>query len=340
MSKLEILTNTEFIGAILSVIIFITIGYILVKKHVIDESGKKAITFIVLNIGLPCLVFKSFMSDFSSIQLKTNIVVLILSFIGYIVLLLLGNLLFIKKENKKILAIIMTLSQVSLFSMPIINAIYHTNEALIPINIVAINFRIFLYGYSYIIFSKDSEEKKSIKLQLKTMFLNPIVIAMILGLIIWSTQNLIFNININDEKVSIFRIDKVIPSFYMVINFASNLITPLSMMLIGISIGKYEIKDALKNKMSWILAIGRSIIGPVVMFILIVITKEVFKVNLSEYQMAGLMFAFAAPVSAVVNTYAIKFQKEEFNASSACFFSTFISVIMFPIIYVIIYLYA
>lgn len=342
MKIFEILTNQNFLGAILTVVVFIFLGYILEKKKIVSEGLDKVITFLVLNIGVPALVFKSFMSDFDIEKLKTNFIVLLLSLIAYILLIVIGNLIFIKKEKEKrnVYAIIIALSQVSLFSLPIINAVYKTNEALIPINILSIMFRIFLYGYSYAVFSSLSGEEVNVKSRIKKVFVNPIVIAMLIGIFVWVTQDIMFKVNVDGEMVSILRVDKVLSPIYMVIEYASGITTPLSMMLIGISIGKYNLKDTITSKLSWLLAVLRSIGGPLVMFILIVITKEVFKVNLNTYQMAGLLFAFAAPVSAVVNTYAIKFQKEEFYSSSACFLSSILSIVIFPIIYLVITIYA
>ena len=242
MKIFEILTNQDFIAAIITVIIFIILGYIFEKKKVID-SLDKTITFLVLNIGVPALVFKSFMCDFDIESLKTNFIVLLLSLIGYILLIVIGNLIFIKKEKqtRKVYAIIIALSQVSLFSLPIVNAIYKTNEALIPINILSIMFRIFLYGYSYAVFSSISGEEVDVKSRVKKVFINPIVISMLIGIFVWITQDIAPKVNIDGEKISVLRVDKVLSPLYAVIKYASNITTPLSMMLIGISIGKYNL---------------------------------------------------------------------------------------------------
>lgn len=336
MDILELLSNDNFIGAILSVIIFITIGYIIQRKGIVSDSSKSTLTFLVLNIGLPCMVFKSFMTDFNVEEFKTDFVVLILALIGYILILIIGNIIYFKydKELRKEYAIMMTLGQVSLFSMPIIDAIYKTNEALIPINIVSIIFRIFLYGYSFAVFSNVNRGKNSVLTNVKRIFVNPIVIAMLLGILIWSTQNVLV---INGE--SILRVDHSLPYVYKVITYASNITTPLSMILIGISIGKFNIKDTLTSKRAYVISILRALVSPLLMFLLIVLTERIFKLTLNEYQIAGLLFAFGAPVSAVVNTYAIKFKKEEFVCGSACFLSTLFSIIIFPLIYLLIGLY-
>lgn len=337
MKIFEILLNQDFLGAIFTVIIFIFIGYILVKKNIINDIGKNAITFIVMNISLPCLVFKSFLNDFNTDDLKTNIYVLIIALLGYILLLILGNIIFLKKERDKrnIYAIVIALSQVSLFTLPVINAIYNDSSSLIPVSIISIVFRIFLYGYSYIVFSRNCE-KQSFGKQIKRIFLNPIVIAMLLGIIVWSTQNYLFRINLEGEKVSLLRIDKTLPALYNIISSASNTTTMFSMMLIGFSMGKFNLGDAVKSKLIWCLSILRAFVAPGVMLIIVIVFKRLLNIDLSEYQIAGLLIAFASPVSAVVNTYAIKFKKEDFIIGSSCFLSTILSIFSIPILYIII----
>lgn len=338
MNAFEIFSNQSFIGTFLSVAVFMALGYFLKRKKIITDEGQKAITFLVLNIGLPALVFKSFMSDFDKELFKTNLIVLLLSFIGYILLFVIGHLVFIKrqKEQREIYAIIMTLSQVSLFSMPIVEAIYKTNEALVPISIVSIIFRIFLYGYSYVVFSNKTEVTTTIKTRIKKIFLNPIVIAMLLGIFIWATQMFMPKVEINETQVSILRIDVTLPAFYTIIKYASNITTPLSMMLIGMTIGSHSIKKAIVSKDVWTLSLLRSFGGPLVMFILIIFIQKVLGVSFNAYQTAGLLFAFAAPVSAVVNTYAINFKREEFVCSSACLLSSVFCIITFPILYLLV----
>ncbi len=338
MSVFEILSNQSFIGAFLSVAVFMALGYFLKKKNIITIEGQKGITFLVMNIGLPALVFKSFMSDFDGQVFKTNFIVMLLAFICYILLFIIGNLIFYKrsKSQRKIYSIIMTLSQVSLFSMPIVEAIYKTNESLVPISMVSIIFRIFLYGYSYIVFSNVSNEKTNVTSQIKKIFLNPIVIAMLLGIFVWVTQSFMPKVTIEQIKVSFLRIDVTLPAVYTIIKYASNITTPLSMMLIGMTIGSHSIKKSITSKDVWILSLIRSFGGPAVMLVLIVLTQKVFGVNFNTHQVAGLLFAFAAPVSAVVNTYAINFKQEEFVCSSSCLLSSVFCIITFPILYLII----
>ena len=343
----DILLNQNFIGAILTAIIFIVIGYILSNKKIINDKSKEIITIIVMNIALPAMAFKSFMCDLNTEELGSNLTIFILAIIGYIILLLLGSLIFIKKpkEKRKIYAIFMSLGQVTFFALPVMEAIYETNEALIPISLVIIIFRFFLYFYSFIVFSGISMNKENVKMSFKKILLNPIMIAMFIGIFIWLTQNFMFQINISSDETiksySILRIDKTLPALYIVLSYASNLVIPLSMLLIGFTLGKVNIIDSLRNKLAWFISGLRLIVSPLIIFIILIllglIDNPIF--HFDEYQISGMVIAFGAPLSAVVSTYAVQYEKEEALASSICFISCILSVITFPLFFILIKLY-
>ena len=107
-------------------------------------------------------------------------------------------------------------------------------------------------------------------------------------------------------------------------------------MLIGFTLGKVNIKNAIKMKDAWFIAAFRTIVGPLVAFGVLMLTSVIFAITFNEYGSAGVVFGFAAPTSAVARAYSIRFNKNAYLASSVCFISTMISIITFPIIYMLI----
>lgn len=343
-SIIKVLSNQSFIGAILIALIFIIIGFILVRKDKVQNGAKEIITILIMYIGLPAMAFKSFMADFDKDTFGTNLLVFALAIIFYIILLLLGNLVFIKKDKTKreAYSIFIAMGQVSYFSLPIIEAVYKTNEALIPINLVLVVFRFFLYLYSFSVLSGINLDKKHIKTSLKKILLNPILIAMFIGILIWVTQGISPKIGVGDimaKDYSIFRIDKTVPALYAVITCASSLVIPLSMILIGFTLGKTNIKQALTNKLAWLISFIRVIICPILVMLITILIDKIKGIDFNEYQFAALVIGFGAPISAIINTYAIKYNREEEVASSSCLLSCMMSIISFPIMFILINLY-
>ena len=89
----EILTDQQFLGAILASIAFLVLGFVLRRKNLIGDGGKNVINTLVMKVAIPCMAFCAFMSDFNPESLASNALLLVLSLIFYI--------LFISHNNSK-----------------------------------------------------------------------------------------------------------------------------------------------------------------------------------------------------------------------------------------------
>lgn len=334
----NIFVDQSFYGAILSSIVFILLGFFLRRKEIIKEDGKKAISVIVMNIAIPCMAFSAFMSDFDQDSLVSNMFILGISTLFFIILLLIGNLIFIKKDNHKLYAIFMTIGQLTFFSIPILKAVYSQNisDVIIPSSMITIPFRFFIYIYSYLVISRKKISNNDFGKTMKKIFINPIMIAMILGIFIWISQSFMYKINIDGELYSILRIDKTLPFVYKAIEMGDHLSTPLCMLLIGLTLGESSIIIAVRNKFAWFIASLRTVASPLIVLGLCVLIQWSHIFSFSEYQMSALVIGMAAPVSAVINTYCIKHDNEPYIASDTTLLSTLNCLITIPLLLVII----
>lgn len=335
----DILTDKNFIGAIISSLGFILIGFLLRKKNIISSEGKNALKAIVLKISLPMMAFSAFMTDFDNNSFKENIEIFFVSLILYIFILLLGYLIFIKnKEKRSVLSIFITIGQLTFFSLPILKAVYDTNltNVMLPANMMTLAFRLILYIYCYFVIAKLKLNKENIKSSIKTLLLNPIMIMMFIGIFIWLSQTFMPTVNINGNDYSILRIDKTIPSLYIFITSCEKLTTPLAMIIIGCILGEAKFEEALKDKLAWICAILRTIIVPLIVLAIIILLQSINLINFNEYEIAVLTMGFAAPLSAVVSTYCSTFNNSAETSSRVCLLSTLTCIISFPILFILV----
>lgn len=335
----EILTDNNFIGAVISALGFIFIGFVLRYKNIITQDTKKALTFILLNITLPAMAFCAFMTDFSKDAFKENILVFVLSFVFYILLIFIGKLIYIKKpkDDRNIYALFVSIGQITFFTIPILNAVYNgIPEFLIPANMMTLSFRIMLYIYCYMKMARLKLNKESLKDSLKKITLNPIMICMVIGLIIWVTQGVMPKVVVNFKEYSILRIDQTVSSIYMFIKMASNLTTPLAMIVIGSILGEARIKDALIDKMAWFSAIFKTFVLPLVVLLIITGLQALKVIDFNEYSLAVLVLGYSAPVSAVLSTYATRFKNHEQMASRVCLLTIILSVLVFPLLFILV----
>ena len=332
---IKAITNNDFLSAILTTIALIVLGFTLRKANLFNEHSKKTLTTILMKIALPCLAFTGFIIDFDTTILAQSGWIILFTVIAYLACLLIGHLIFHKYHTtrKSIYAILMTFGQITLFGLPLVKAIYGNTGILVG-NIMSIPFRMFLYIYCFIVISETKLERGAIKDTLNNVFCNPIIIA--ISIILWIAQPILPKIAIGDVNYSIFRIDKTVPWLYKSLSTIANLTMPLSMLLIGITLGDIDIKSAFTSKTAWIMSIFRSIISPIIIGIIVYLFLLIPNVNLSTEMVSAIIICFAAPVSAVVNTFCVTYNKEAITSSDTCFLSTLLLIVFVPFIIILV----
>lgn len=336
----QIFTDQNFLGAILASIVFIFIGFLLRRTNIINEHGKKVINSIIMWVAIPCMAFCAFMSDFREEEFVSNILILVFDFVFYLIAILLSYLIFcrVDKSKRKIIAIFVSIGQLTFVSTPILKAIYSNNvsDVLIPASLMTIAFRFMTYIYAYITISEVKMTKETVGKTLKSIFLTPIMICMFTGLLIWLIQNHIWQVEVNGVSYGFLRIDKTCPALYKIFQFGDSMATPTCMLMIGVTLGESDFLCAIKNKLAWLIAFLRTILVPLVILGLCLVLQATHLFSFNEYQLAALVIGNGAPVGAVVAAYCVNFKKEAYLASDSIFLSTIFCVISIPLCFVLI----
>lgn len=256
----DIFTDQNFIGAILASIAFLLIGFIFRRIGLFKDGAKEVLNVLVMKVAIPCMAFCAFMSDFNPESLASNALLLVLSLILYILFIVFSLLFFLKKDADKrvIYAILSSVGQLTFFAIPVLKAVYageHLGEVMIPASLMTLSFRLVVYIFCFLCISGTKLQKGNVGRVLKSIFVNPIMIAMGAGLLVWLLQNVVWQVDVGGISYGFLRIDKTLPALYHVFAFGDALATPLCMILIGVSLGDADFLSALKNKTSWLIAL-------------------------------------------------------------------------------------
>lgn len=332
-------TNMDIISAISSTLFIILLGFILRKRGVFDGKFGKIMTKVVLSVSLPALAFNSFMVPIDQKTLEHGINVLIFGILIYIILIFVTPLFYLKfdKSKRTVLSVLTTFGSTTFFGIPIVAAIYGQKGAMYA-SIFNIGYRIFLYSYAYIVMSGLKMDQKNIK----QMFLNPVVLATFLGLILWIIQPYMPKVSgINPTTkmavdVAFYRIDVTAPWLFKPLSYLASLASPLAWLAIGSTLGEISVKEAASSKVSWYYTFMKTLIVPLITFGLLVILKMLHILPVDLTALATMTIMMATPTAAVVSSYAIGFDREAVMTSNASFLSTLGSVVMIPIWIVII----
>lgn len=238
-----IITHTGLWGAIISTLVITMLGFFLYKFKVVNDISIQSIQKIIITVLLPFLAFYSFLQNAGKEDIKTFGIVFGLSAIYYFLLTTIA-LVWVKfvpnmipkrvldnaqkeLEKKQIEEKIILMDQKTiiesiqkkhlvnwlmciygsniLFATPIILALHPTGPHLGSLNIWNILYYIGGFGFSFSLLSGIKFTKKEFGNTIKKAIINPSFIAVIIALILWSTQYIpgagakISNVNVNQN---------------------------------------------------------------------------------------------------------------------------------------------
>ena len=346
MNFMEILFKTLMTEKINTAIIaslgIILLGYYCRRKNIFGENVAKVLTNVVLSVSLPALAFNSFLADIKKETFTTGMGLLIWGLLVYILLIFVSIPLFkkFKGGQQDTMRVLSIFGSTTFFGIPIVTAIYGKEGALYA-SIFNIGYRIFLYSYGYIKMSGLKMNKNNIK----TMFLNPIVIATFLGLFIWLFQSSLPQVAVTfkDEKTledvtknfAILRFDKTLPQFAAILKYLAGLASPLAWLAIGSTLGSVDFKKAMSDKPTWYYTFVKLLIIPALNIVCLFVLKMIgLPINLIGVGTVVIMMA--TPPATVAAAYAINFDKDAVLASNTSLLATIGAVIMAPIWIVIV----
>lgn len=329
---IKTLTDKNIISAISSSVFIILLGFYMRKKNILNAQAAKVLSGVILSAALPALAFTAFMQNINTNSLKQGANLLIWGIVIYIILIVVTKPLFMKYKGDKqdVLRVLTIFGSTTFFGIPIIGVVYGP-EGVMYASIFNIGYRIFLYSYGYIKMSGLKMEKKNIK----TMFLNPIVIATFAGLFIWVCQTYLPQVAVTvNGKVSHFaflRIDQTAPWLFKPMDYLAKLASPLAWISIGATLAEISLKDAIKTKDAWYYSLNKIVIVPVINIALLMILNATGILPISQVAVATVVIMMATPTATVAAAYAISFDKEAILTSNCSLLSTILGVVAMPL---------
>ncbi|MDR3564190.1 MAG: AEC family transporter [Negativicutes bacterium] len=255
--------------SILSIIIMITLGYVLTRKGIFDEHTAKTFATLVTNIALPAYMVWNLTSTFDKAKLLSLEDGLIIPFvsmlacfaIGYIV----SKVIKIAPYRQGTFTCMFFLSNTIFIGLPVNIALF--GDQSVPYVLLYYMANAFLFwtvGVYAISRDGDNPQPNFLSFQTMRKTFSPPLIGFLVGVLL-----VVLNI-----KVPAYISDTC--------KYLGNLTTPLSMLFIGISISGVKLNEIKLGKDMLALVLGRFVISPLVVFLLAillpipVLMKEVF----------------------------------------------------------------
>lgn len=319
-----------FISIFKNVLIFIALavpGFILVKTKILKSSETGALSKLLTYVGMPFLILTGTMDISLDTEFAlTSVVTLVGCVIVTLGMCFLSAPLTNKFKSKPgcegdaddkkrgIMRFAMTYSNNGFLGIPLAIAVFGNDSIAVTIvtiiNIVT-NLGIYTFGIYMI-----SGDKKA--MNLKKAFLNPVLISFVIGVI--------FNV---------LNVKSLFKESYDYSVYLKNLVTPVSMIIIGMKLADIKFKTLFTSKSGLYVYAIKLIALPILATAIAFGLTAIFPALPKEIIIAFLV-AFAMPTAALASTFADAYGGDTENAVIYTLGSTIFSVATISLLYTVV----
>ncbi|MGL4740034.1 MAG: AEC family transporter [Sarcina sp.] len=311
------------IQSVLTVIIMIALGYFLKKFKWFDDKFGKGLSTLVVKIALPFAIFNSVLAHLtrsSLLQLSgTLIYPLGTVVIAYIVAFIFMKLLKIKPGRRGIFLNAVANANTIFIGLPLNLALF--GSVSIPFFLVCyVSNTVSTWAFGVLLIANDDPtvDKSKVKKKINwKKILSPPLIGFFIGLVF-----LLLNIPV--------------PKFIgTAIGDVGGVTTPLALMYIGIILQDAGLKSIHFDRDTIFALIGRFILSPIIIIILILIGTNAFGADLPSLLRQTFIVQSATPMLAVLPILANEYHGDVEYATNLVTTSTILFVIVVPILMLI-----
>lgn len=294
------------INQMIQLFMIITLGYILNKIKIFDQTLNKKLTTLLLSVTTPAMILNSVLineNKASLNQVTTTFIVTILVFaLLPIISFGLVKIMRIPKNQQGLYMFMTVFSNIGFMGFPVIQAIFGS-EAIFYTAIFNMAFNLLIFSLGLVLMNYGSENK--IELNLKKV-ITPGVIASIIALIIYFTKM----------------------SFPIVIvntcSMIGGLTTPLAMLVIGSTLANMPVKEVFNDFRIYPYTIIKQILIPIIAF-------PILSYFIKDTYLLGITFIILAmPVANSAVLFATEYHGDVKLAAKTVFLTTLTAVITIP----------
>ena len=295
---------------VLILFMLLFLGFILGRRKVIAYTSIKDLTNLLIDVSIPCTIVVSLIRPYSPLLMKNTgeefVVVIIYHLLIAGIAYLLSGVLKVDPKKRGSWIFGLVFSNNGFMGYPLMYALYGSEGLFImAMGNVAQNVLIFSLGLKIVTMNYGRGDR----IRLRSIIFTKQNIAVVIGLIIFVTQ-----LAIPEPIVTL-------------LTYVSNLTVPLSMMVVGMSLSRYEVKHMFTDKEVYRLTFIRMLVFPAIM----VLGFRLLKLDISSsLPLAILFYTAALPSPAFTSIMAERYNTSIGFASKCVFVTTIVSVLTVP----------
>lgn len=298
--------DTFFTMAVLQVqlFLFILIGMILTKTHIITPEGRKSLSDLLIHFILPCNIICSFRIDMDHQIMSTCGQILLITGVCQLFYLAVSKVLFrgVPKEQLACLRYATVCSNAGFLGIPIIGAVYGATGTLLT-SIGLIPQRIVMWSAGLSFFTRTSGKDV-----LRKLLTHPCIIAVVIGFAL------------------IFSGNPALPApIESCLKGASGCTTCLSMLVIGSILASAEHVN-LRDRIIWRYTLARLVLIPLAVYVVLAL------LHVDRTLIGVAVLSSGMPAGSTTAILAARYDGDAPFASCLIFVSTLMSMVTLPLL--------
>lgn len=286
-------------------VVLMVIGYIGARTKLLNGEFTKAASKLTLNVFMSATIINSVIANPPQLSGGELAEVMLACFVsiglGYLLSALIVRLLPFNRERKPLMELLISVTNTMFIGVPVAEPVFGS-QAVFYIAMSCIPFNVLLYTYGVWRMNQSGER---VKLHLKDMVCVPLIATV--------------------AALLIFVLDIPVPAVAKELCSTLSAATmPMSMLVIGSSLGRVSLLDAFKEKSLYFVSLVRLVLVPL-------LTLPVLRLITADPVLLGAMVIIAGcPSGIVVTVLAIQYGRDAEYTSKGILLNTVLSMVTLP----------
>ena len=301
-----------------NVLIFVLLavpGYLLVRGKLLSAKESGTLSKLLTNIGMPFLILSSALKLEFTGELTKNIIVAGVLGVVFILFMFFTTAFLCRDNNEKtrgMMRFCAIFANNGFIGIPLVSAVFDA-DSIVMAYVIILNIlnNVLMFTLGVYLASGD---KKAINV--KKALLNPVLLAFIAGVIL-----------------NLAGVNKLLPELQTYATHFSGIVTPLSMLVLGMKLAEVPMKKLLTSGKMYYISGLRLVMYPALAVGMLLLVNKIPFLQLGVDGVLAFFVAFSMPVAGLASAFADHHNGDGENAVILTLGTTVLSIVTIPVLY-------
>lgn len=301
----------DFVALLNKMVVFLVlmvIGYVMARSGKIDRSAVKVLSSLTLNVFLTGSILKSTLDvgvELSWSELgRVFLIVWVTQVLGFAVAWLVARPMPVDKDHKPLFELLMALGNTMFVALPIADALFPGSNAVFYVSLTCLPFNVLLFTYGVWLLQSGRENAR---FRFRNILSVPLLAAL--------------------AALILFLVKPPLPAAVRgLISTLAGATSPLSMLVIGASLGTVSLLDAFKNGKLYVASAVRLLVVPLITWLVVRLLTDDPVLLMTMTIVAG------SPAAVVITVMANQYDRDPVYSAEGTLQSTALSLLTIPLL--------